>query len=71
MLVRQTSYHTRKPASVVSVGYFSDKVSLYAWALLDCGIPICASPHSRMITSATVLTHQLRWGFMNFCHAWP
>jgi hypothetical protein len=46
MLIKQVLYNLRHSASVYGVGYFRDRVLLYAWSTLDYDSPICASPHS-------------------------
>jgi hypothetical protein len=43
MLATQALYHLSYSASPLCVGYFWDRVSLYAWASLDHNSSVCAS----------------------------
>jgi hypothetical protein len=70
-LARQASFHLSHSISLFCVGYFWDRSSLWAWAGLDHGPPICPSHVAGMTGCTTIFRCWLRWGLANFCQGWP
>jgi hypothetical protein len=65
-LARQALYHLSHSANPFSIGYFWDRVSLYAWAKLDRDPLIFACTCSwDGRCSPPVPNHWLRWGLAN------
>jgi hypothetical protein len=70
-LVRQAYYHLSNSVASFCAGYFWDRVSLYAWVVMDCDSPICASSDSwewQMCATIPGIDHD--GGLVNFLLDW-